>query len=82
MGVTVAVAARVAGIAVGRGVETAVKSVVGGKEVAVSVGSSATGSDVGNGCGVGELHDVMGKTSKNRTTIRFFFAFMNYFLIL
>jgi hypothetical protein len=81
-GVGAAVAWRVAGIVVGTGVETAVKSVVGGKEVTVAVGSSAMGIDVGSGVGADERQPVISKISKNRTTIRFFFALINHFLVL
>jgi hypothetical protein len=81
MGIVVAVGGRVAGMAVGMGVETAVKSVVGGRDVAVTVGSSATGTVVGKGAGFGELQAVKMTISKNRTNTAFFFANINIFLI-
>jgi hypothetical protein len=85
-GVGVAVGGCVAGTGVGfcsvSSVVTAVKSVVGGNDVAVAEGSSAMGSAVGSGDGSGELHEVISKISKIRTNNGFLFAIMFYFLIL
>ena len=53
---------------------------VGGSDVAVGGGNSATGRDVGSG-GDGWLHDVMSKSNKIKVVANSFFVSIINFLI-